>query len=103
MNVLTGALAPDAGRLLVAGEEQTGAWSAAASQNAGIRCEFQELSLCDNLSVSENTRFVHGSLRGRRRNKRGRALSRSKRDDIFPGLGIFPVDEVADLPIGKRQ
>jgi len=103
MNVLTGALAPDAGRLLVAGEEQTGAWSAAASQNAGIRCVFQELSLCPNLSVAENTRIVHGALRGFGWKKRARALIRSKLDDIFPGHGIDPDDEVADLPIGKRQ
>jgi ribose transport system ATP-binding protein len=103
MNVLTGALAPDAGRLLVAGEEQTGAWSAAASQSAGIRCVFQELSLCPNLSVAENTRIVHGALRGFGWKKRARALIRGKLDDIFPGHGIDPDDEVADLPIGKRQ
>ena len=103
MNVLTGALAPDAGRLLVAGEEQTGAWSAAASQGAGIRCVFQELSLCPNLSVAENTRIVHGALRGFGWKTRARTLIRGKLDDIFPGHGIDPDDEVADLPIGKRQ
>src|SRR5689334_24088062 len=49
MNVLTGALAPDAGCLFVAGLEQTAGWSTAAAQAAGIRCVFQELSLCPNL------------------------------------------------------
>jgi len=103
MNVLTGALAPDSGRLLVASEQQTGAWSAAASQAAGIRCVFQELSLCPNLSVAENTRIVHGALRGFGWKKRARALICGKLDEIFPGHGIDPDDEIADLPIGKRQ
>jgi ribose transport system ATP-binding protein len=103
MNVLTGALAPDAGRLFVAGQEQTAAWSATASQGAGIRCVFQELSLCPNLSVAENTRIVHSGLRGFGWKKRARALIRAKLDDIFPDHGIDPDDEIADLPIGKRQ
>ena len=30
----------------------------------GIRCVFQELSLCPNLTVAENVRIVHGSLKG---------------------------------------
>jgi ribose transport system ATP-binding protein len=103
MNVLTGALAPDAGCLFVAGLEQTAGWSTAAAQAAGIRCVFQELSLCPNLSVAENTRIVHRALRGLGWKARARALIRAKLDDIFPGHGIDPDDEIADLPIGKRQ
>ena len=34
---------------------------------------------------------------------RARALIRAKLDEIFPGHGIDPDDEIADLPIGKRQ
>jgi ribose transport system ATP-binding protein len=103
MNVLTGALAPNAGRLLVGGADRTAGWSTAAAQGAGIRCVFQELSLCPNLSVAENTRIVHAGLRGFGWKKRARALIRAKLDDIFPGHGIDPDDEIADLPIGKRQ
>ena len=39
-------------------------WSAAAAQSRGIRCVFQELSLCPNLTVAENVRIMHRSLKG---------------------------------------
>jgi ribose transport system ATP-binding protein len=103
MNVLSGTLAPDAGRLFVAGQEQSAGWSTGGAQAAGIRCVFQELSLCPNLSVAENTRVVHRALRGFGWKARARALIGAKLDDIFPGHGIDPDDEIADLPIGKRQ
>jgi len=103
MHVLAGALAPDTGRLTVGGIEPKTAWSSASSQAAGIRCVFQELSLCPNLSVAENARVVHGALRGFGWKARARALIRTKLDEIFPGHGIDPDDEVGDLPIGKRQ
>ena len=103
MNVLTGALAPDAGGLFVAGREQSAGWSTGTAQATGVRCVFQELSLCPNLSVAENTRVVHRALRGFGWKVRARALISAKLDDIFPGHGIDPDDEIADLPIGKRQ
>jgi ribose transport system ATP-binding protein len=103
MHVLAGALAPDAGRLSVGGIEPKAPWSSASSQAAGIRCVFQELSLCPNLSVAENARIVHGSLRSFGWKARARALIRTKLDEIFPGHSINPDDEIADLPIGKRQ
>lgn len=103
MHVLTGTLSPDRGVLTVAGQAVVGDWSAAASQSAGIRCVFQELSLCPNLSVAENARIMHKSLKGFGWKKRARDLIHTKLDEIFPGHGINPDDEVADLPIGKRQ
>jgi ribose transport system ATP-binding protein len=103
MHVLAGALAPDAGRLSVGGVEPKAQWSAASSQAAGIRCVFQELSLCPNLSVAENARIVHGDLRGFGWKARARALIRAKLDEIFPGHGIDADEEIADLPIGQRQ
>ena len=103
MHVLSGNLAPSAGTLSVGGTLVTGARSAAAAQAAGIRCVFQELSLCPNLSVAENVRIVHRSLRGFGWKARARDLIRAKLDEIFPGHGISPDDEIADLAIGKRQ
>jgi ribose transport system ATP-binding protein len=103
MHVLAGALAPDAGHLAVAGIEQKADWSAAASQAAGIRCVFQELSLCPNLTVAENARIFHPTLRGFGWKGRAKTLIRAKLDEIFPGHGIDPDAEIADLPIGKRQ
>src|SRR3954464_15034561 len=59
MNVLAGTLAPDEGSIAIGGRAVGGAageWSVRAAHAAGIRCVFQELSLCPNLSIAENTR-----------------------------------------------
>jgi ribose transport system ATP-binding protein len=103
MNVLAGTLAPDAGTLSIGGETLAGANSPAVAYRRGLRCVFQELSLCPNLTVAENTRIYHGALRGFGWKTRARALIAAKLDEIFPNHGISPDDEVADLSIGKRQ
>ena len=103
MHVLSGNLTPSAGELSVGGTRVAGTWTAATAQAHGIRCVFQELSLCPNLTVAENVRIVHRSLRGFGWKARARALIRAKLDEIFPGHGIEPDDEIADLSIGKRQ
>lgn len=103
MHVLSGNLTPSAGELSVGGAKITARWNAAAAQSHGIRCVFQELSLCPNLTVAENARIVHPSLKGFRWKARARALILAKLDEIFPGHGIHPDDEIADLDIGKRQ
>ncbi|MBI2717440.1 MAG: sugar ABC transporter ATP-binding protein [Rhizobiales bacterium] len=103
MHILAGTLAPTRGELTAAGTRVGGQWSTAAAQGQGIRCVFQELSLCPNLTVAENTRIVHGSLRGPGWKPRARALIRAKLDEIFPGHGIGADDEIASLAIGKRQ
>src|SRR5437867_7508829 len=47
MHVLAGTLAPDAGVIAIAGAVQSG-YVVALAQKLGIRCVFQELSLCPN-------------------------------------------------------
>lgn len=103
MHVLSGNLTPSAGQLSVGGTKFSGGWNAAAAQAQGVRCVFQELSLCPNLTVAENVRIVHGSLKGWGWKARARALISQKLDEIFPNHGIDPDDEIADLAIGKRQ
>jgi ribose transport system ATP-binding protein len=103
MHVLTGTLAPDKGKLEVGGRAVEGPWSPALSQARGIRCVFQELSLCPNLTVAENTRVVHRSLTGLGWKAKARKLIHDKLDQIFPGHGIDVDSEIADLPIGQRQ
>jgi ribose transport system ATP-binding protein len=61
MNVLAGTMAPDSGTIAVAGDDLTHGYSVAAAQARGIRCVFQELSLCPNLTVAENARIMHAS------------------------------------------
>lgn len=103
MHVLNGTLTPDSGQLTVGGQSVRSGWSATASQSSGIRCVFQELSLCPNLSVAENVRIMHASLKGFGWKARAKTLISAKLEEIFPGHGIDANDEIADLPIGKRQ
>ncbi|MGL4963535.1 MAG: ATP-binding cassette domain-containing protein [Inquilinus sp.] len=103
MNVLAGTLAPDEGRLAVLGEDRTGRYAIGPAQALGIRCVFQELSLCPNLTVAENARITHPGLTGPGWRRRAGDLIIGTLDRIFPGHGIAPEAEVADLSIGRRQ
>jgi ribose transport system ATP-binding protein len=102
VQVLAGALAPDGGRIAIQGLAQEH-HSVTRAQRLGIRCVFQELSLCPNLSVAENTRINHPSLRGFGWRRRAARLIADKLDEIFPGHDIAASVEVRDLSIGRRQ
>jgi ribose transport system ATP-binding protein len=102
MNILAGAYAPNAGGLVVAGQEQPD-YSVGRAQELGVRCVFQELSLCPNLTVAENTRVTHPALRGPGWRRKATALIRDKLDEIFPGHHISASALVRDLGIGQRQ
>jgi ribose transport system ATP-binding protein len=103
MHVLAGTLKPDEGRLIIGNEDVTAQYDAADASAHGIRCVFQELSLCPNLSLAENTRVVHRALKGLGWKRRARQLIRLKLDEIFPGHGIDVDAEAGDLNIGQRQ
>ncbi len=103
MNVLAGTLAPDTGRIVIDAEDLTGRYSVAAAQRHGIRCVFQELSLCPNLTVAENARVMHPALKGFGWRRRAGALIVGKLDEIFPGHGVDAGDIVGDLSIARRQ
>lgn len=102
MHVLAGTLVPDRGQIAIRGHV-CDEYAAGLAKDLGIRCVFQELSLCPNLTVVENTLVFHGALRGIGWRKRAANLILEKLDDIFPGHGINPNDVVSDLPIGRRQ
>jgi ribose transport system ATP-binding protein len=101
--VLAGTLAPDGGRITVRGADRTAGYGVAAAQREGIRCVFQELSLCPNLTVAENARVFHPSLRGWGWARRAVRLIGTKLDEIFPNHGINSNDIVGDLSIIRRQ
>ncbi len=103
MQVLAGTLEPDGGALAIDGAEVAGKWNVARAHAAGVRCVFQELSLCPNLSIAENTRVAHPSIRGFGWRKKAAQLLFGQLDRIFPGHGLTPGAIVGDLPIGKRQ
>lgn len=103
MNVLAGTIQPDTGTLVIGDRDVTGSHSVTKANALGVRCVYQELSLCPNLSVAENTRVVHHSLSGLGWKSRAIDLISSCLDDVFPGHGIDPEAEVADLSIGQKQ
>ncbi|MGO4834648.1 ATP-binding cassette domain-containing protein, partial [Rhizobiaceae sp. 2RAB30] len=103
MHILAGTLAPDTGRILIDGADLTGNYGVSAAGTHGIRCVFQELSLCPNLSVAENARILHPSLKGFGWRRRAADLIAEKLDTIFPGHGIAPDAIVGDLSIARRQ
>jgi ribose transport system ATP-binding protein len=103
MNILAGTAAPDRGRITVDGQDLSATYGAAIAHRHGIRCVFQELSLCPNLTVAENLRIMHPALSGFAWRQKAGALIAGKLDEIFPGHGISPGAIVGDLSIARRQ
>jgi ribose transport system ATP-binding protein len=101
-HILAGTAIPDRGRIVLSGEEQNG-YSPDQAKRLGTRCVFQELSLCPNLTVAENTRILHPALSGFNWRRAAGALIVGKLDEIFPDHGVGASDLVQDLPIGRRQ
>ncbi|MFK0208620.1 sugar ABC transporter ATP-binding protein [Agrobacterium sp. NPDC090283] len=101
VNVINGGLTPHEGSVSYGGNDSR--HGIAAARANGVRCVFQELSLCPNLTISENVRIMHATTGGR--NWRGRALTtiRQTLDEIFPGHGIDCELPVAELSIAERQ
>jgi ribose transport system ATP-binding protein len=102
MHILAGTLTPDTGEITV-GSERPKNYAVHLAHRLGIRCVFQELSLCPNLTVAENARVLHPAIAGWGWRSKAARLIRAKLDEIFPGHGIGPDAVVGDLPIGKRQ
>ncbi len=63
VGVLTGALAPDRGEILL-DRKPVSLTSPAAARALGIAAVFQDLALCENLDVVENLFLGHEALRG---------------------------------------
>ena len=103
MHLLAGTLPPDSGEISLQQQSYTDHYNVVVAHRLGVRCVFQELSLCPNLTVAENARVFHPSIKGWGWKKRSGRLIGEKLDEIFPGHGISPDDVVRDLTIGKRQ
>jgi ribose transport system ATP-binding protein len=102
MAILAGVFPQDHGALAIDGRPAAG-YDANAARAAGIRCVFQELSLCANLSVAENMCIVHPELQGRGWRRRATTLMLEQLDTIFPGHGLKGHELVADLTLTQRQ
>jgi ribose transport system ATP-binding protein len=102
MHILAGTRSADTGEIRV-GTETPKNYAVHLAHKLGIRCVFQELSLCPNLTVAENARVLHPAIAGWGWRSKAARLIQAKLDEIFPGHGISPDAVVGDLPIGKRQ
>lgn len=107
VNVINGGLSPQEGEIAGDGETLDN-YGINTARAQGLRCVFQELSLCGNLSVIENTRLMHRNLGGwsfdgLRWRSRARAIIKTALDEIFPGHRIDPSALVGTLSIAERQ
>ena len=85
VNIINGGLKPDAGTIRLDGDDATSHYAIGVARSHGLRCVFQELSLCPNLTVTENTRITHPSLKGFGWRRRGRASRPSGCTSARPG------------------
>jgi ribose transport system ATP-binding protein len=102
IKVMAGVVAPDQGRMMLDGQEVNFA-SPAEANKAGIVCIFQELSLIPELSVADNIviseppkKFGMIDRKAQRRIAEA-ALARAGAADIHPSA------LVKDLPLSRRQ
>ncbi|HEY4295860.1 MAG TPA: sugar ABC transporter ATP-binding protein [Paraburkholderia sp.] len=103
MSVLSGARRASEGAIEIAGERHANGFEASVARSLGIRCVFQELSLCPNLTIEENMRAVHPQLRGFGWRRRARQIIEAELDAIFPGHGLRGTDTVGDLSLTQQQ
>jgi ribose transport system ATP-binding protein len=103
MNVLGGVLAPDGGRMRLAGEEYRPRAPAEAARE-GIAFIHQELNLLPNLSIAENV-FLSRLPRHRFTPflDRGRLASRTREALESVGLSASPWTPVSALAAGEHQ
>ncbi|WP_417242678.1 sugar ABC transporter ATP-binding protein [Celeribacter sp.] len=97
VNLINGGLAPTGGQVAFP------ASGAARALDAGVRSVFQELSLCPNLTVAENLRISHSTLKGIGWRKAARAQITESLDRVFPDHGIDADMTVDRLSIAERQ
>jgi ribose transport system ATP-binding protein len=103
MNILAGTQPLGSGRMIFDGADLGAGYGVDTAHGHGIRCVFQELSLCPNLTIVENTRIMHPAVKGAGWRRVARLLIQEKLEEIFPGHGIDPDSLVGDLSIARRQ
>ena len=101
LKIIAGAVAPDEGMVRLEGRPVSFS-SPSAAANAGIACVFQELSLLENLTVTQNLFLA------RERAKAGILNKKVMQDEARSllheyGLSLTGREKVASLPVAQRQ
>lgn len=102
VSVINGGLTPQQGEIFSEGTRLS-PYGIGVARSRGVRCVFQELSLCPNLTIVENTRIMHRSLSGFGWRKRAATIISASLEAIFPGHGIDVSGPVSALSIAQRQ
>ncbi|WP_159012936.1 ATP-binding cassette domain-containing protein [Acidisoma sp. S159] len=105
MRVINGEHQPDAGRMIVRGEEVTSSLTPGQALELGIRSVPQELELPGNLQLREAAIFAGARAVGAGRGWRRRAdrMIMAILGDIFPGHGMSAEQRIEYLSISQRQ
>ncbi|WP_158803327.1 MULTISPECIES: sugar ABC transporter ATP-binding protein [unclassified Acidisoma] len=101
LKVLAGAVAPDGGTILLDGRPVSFA-SPAAATAAGIACVFQELSLLENLTVTQNL-FLAREIASAGILDKQAMRETARRELAANGLNLTGDEKVANLPVAQRQ
>ncbi|RME74475.1 MAG: sugar ABC transporter ATP-binding protein [Chloroflexi bacterium] len=96
--IITGVVAPDAGRLVLDGKEVRFP-SPQAAQKEGIAAVYQELSLIPDMTVAENIWLAHEPLQGGLRVNR-QEIARRTEDLLALFAGTFSDALQPDTPVG---
>ncbi|QRM57271.1 sugar ABC transporter ATP-binding protein [Sinorhizobium sp. BG8] len=102
VSVINGGLTPHDGSVSSDGEPLPH-FGIKMARARGVRCVFQELSLCPNLTIIENARITHRNLGGFGWRGRAAKIIQASLDAIFPGHGIDCGLTIGDLSISERQ
>jgi ribose transport system ATP-binding protein len=103
MAILAGTQSADSGNISFSGQSGVSSHSVVEAHSHGVRCVFQELSLCPNLTVAENARIMHPAIKGWGWQRKASNLILDKLNEVFPGHTIKADDLVGDLSIASRQ
>ena len=102
VSVINGGLTPQTGSISGDGAVLA-SYGIGIARHRGVRCVFQELSLCPNLSVLENARVMHRGLGGIGWRGRARRVIAASLDQVFPDHSIDIAAQVGSLSIAERQ
>ena len=105
MRVISGATRPDSGQLSIGSQTISfDGYTPWQAKKLGIRVVHQELSLCANLSVTENFFLELGEPLGRFdwRKRTAQAAAQSLQT-VFPGSRIRPASTIDSLSLAGRQ